>query len=160
MKIQVLRDSKLVQAEIAPINKREIPLIKDGWTFNWRKIATEADANEQIYALKIEETGTVEGVLHLIYRDGMYEMEHLEIAPHNIGSSQKKYQDVAGCLIAFGCYRSLSLNNEFRGVLAFIPKAELEDWYIQKYGAEPGIHGRMIFLNATPDLISKYIYRD
>ena len=83
--------------------------------------------------------------MQLRTEEGMLIMDTLEIAPHNIGSRNKKFYRVAGCLIAFGCRESLKLemNNPYKGFLTFTSKSNLISIYQENYGATLAMGQRM-----------------
>jgi len=67
----------------------------------------------------------------------------LEIAPHNIVQRSKKYDYVAGCLIAFANKESFKLEGNYKGFLIFVSKTSLIKWYSKKYGAIAVLGQRM-----------------
>lgn len=70
-----------------------------------------------------------------IYFGEMVYMNNLETAPENIGKN-KKYERVAGSLIAFGCKFSLEYGKgDYHGYLTFESKTKLIPLYKEKYGA-------------------------
>ena len=92
--------------------------------------------------------------------DEMLYMNTIEVAPHNYGSNGK-YENVAGCLIAFGCLKSFELGkNHYEGYLTFESKTELIQFYQKKYGASIAA-GQRMFINpkAGLNLIEKYLNR-
>lgn len=85
-------------------------------------------------------------------------MDVIEIAPHNIGSSNKKYNDVAGCLIAFACRESFKIEGNYKGFLTFTSKTNLIDWYKNTYGATQTLGQRMFIDDlAGLKLTEKYL---
>ncbi len=71
---------------------------------------------------------------------------------------QKKFDHVAGCLIAFGCRESLKLNNAYKGYLTFVSKSKLVELYKDKYLATQTIGTRMyIDPMSGEELINKYL---
>ncbi len=86
-------------------------------------------------------------------------MDVLEIAPHNIGRN-KRYDYVAGCLIAFACKESFKLGGNYKGFLTFVSKTNLIEWYSSKYGAELALGQRMFidWENGTK-LVQRYLHR-
>ena len=150
--------NKLVEAEIVSIKKKYIPLKKDGWNFNWRQLSK--NDNTQSYVLKlISSKEKVEGALLLKIEENMLIMDVLEVAPHNIGS-KKRYDYVAGSLIAYACRESFKLEGNYKGFLTFVSKTNLIDWYIEKYGAELALGQRMfIDWENGKKLIEKYLNR-
>ena len=152
------RNGKLVKSEIRRMDKGLIPLKKNGWNFNWKNLSRIE--NTQSYILRTNDTPSqVEGALCLKREYGMLIMEALELAPHNIGQS-KRYDYVAGCLIAFGCKESFGLDGDYRGFLTFTSKSNLVEWYRKKYGAELALGQRMfIDWQNGERLIEKYLDR-
>lgn len=150
---------KLVKAEIIVAERKDAPLKRDGWNFSWIKLLQEE--NSQVYFLKtIESPKSVEGALQLKIENGMLIMELLEIAPHNIGKENKKYDHVAGCLIAFACRESIKIDGVYTGFLTFVSKTNLIDWYTDKYGAILTLGHRMyIDYNGGLKLIKEYLER-
>lgn len=137
-----VQNDQLVKAEIIVPKPNEIPLKKDGWNFNWRELSK--DKNSRMFILRtIGLKPSVEGALQLKIENEMLIMNVLEIAPHNIGRKNKKYDYVAGCLIAFACKESFKLKSAYKGFLTFMAKTSLIEWYSKKYGASIGLGQRM-----------------
>ena len=137
-----VQKDQLVKAEIVVPEPNEIPLKKDGWNFNWRKLSKEK--NSKVFILRtIGRNPSVQGALQLKIENEMLIMNVLEIAPHNIGRKNKKYDYVAGCLIAFACKESFKLKSTYKGFLTFMAKTSLINWYSKKYGASIGLGQRM-----------------
>lgn len=135
-------NGKLIKSEIVPIDKRKIPLKKDGWNFNWRQLSKEE--NGQTFFLRtINSPNQVEGALQLKFEYDMLVMDALELAPQNIGQKNKRYDYVAGCLIAFACRESFKIEGDYKGFLTFVSKTNLIEWYAKKYGAELALGQRM-----------------
>ena len=155
-----IAESELIEAEIIPAKISEMPLKKDGWNFNWKELFKEK--NTETYVLRIKgETPTIEGVLQLRIEEEMLIMDLIEIAPHNLGSINKKYDFVAGCLIAFACRESfITLDGNYKGYLTFTSKTNLIDWYSTKYGAVQA-NGQNMYIDGDQGslLINEYLYR-
>ena len=150
---------ELVTAEIVTFDRKNIPLKKDGWSFNWRQMSREE--NGQVYFLRtINSPDQIEGALYLKFEYDMLIMEALELAPHNIGQRKKRYDYIAGSLIAFGCRESFKIEGDYKGFLTFVSKTNLIKWYIEKYGAELALGQRMfIDWDNGEKLIEKYLNR-
>lgn len=129
-----------VKAKIAEVrNKIELPTITDGWRFNFRK--NSKGKNFKTYVLSTNNTpNQIEGCL-IINTENQYQdyMAFVEVAPHNKGEN-RKYDRVAGCLIAFACKQSFINNKE--GYLAFDvleenveDETKLMELYSTKYNA-------------------------
>lgn len=151
-------NKKLVEAEIVCIDTKNAPLKKNGWNFNWRQLAKEKNA--KTYILRLYDTQSIQGALHLKIEYDMLIMDVLEVAPHNIGSKKKLYDYVAGCLIAFACRESFKLESDYKGFLTFVSKSNLIKWYSEKYGAVSTLGQRMyIDWEVGKQLIDKYLHR-
>jgi len=152
-------NERLTESEIIPIGKKTIPLKKDGWNFNWRELTKET--NSQTYILRTLNTpGQIEGALQLKTEDNMLVMDALELAPHNIGHKNKRYDYVAGCLIAFACRESFKIEGDYKGFLTFVSKTNLIEWYSTKYGVSVAL-GQRLFIdwNTGERLIKQYLER-
>ncbi len=148
----------LVPALISEAVSGDMPLKKDGWNFNWRQLYKTEGA--KFYKLTLESSPSkIEGMLMLSRRfDKMVFMNDLETAPHNIGNG-KKYDFVAGCLLAFAWRESfLEGKNGYKGYLSFESKTALIDLYCRKYGAKQAM-GQSLFIDpeAGRVLVSKYL---
>ncbi len=146
-----------VSFEIVVMDAKSLPLKKDGWQFNWRKLASIGHT----YVLASRNTpNSVEGALCLSMKSGMLFMEALELAPHNVGHKHKRYDHVAGCLIAYACRESFKTEGEYEGFLGFVSKTELIHWYVEKYGAKVALGQRMYFDPEIGDhLVKEYLFR-
>ncbi len=138
MKIYNLKDKEYFQVKIVKATKDQIPLKKNGWEFNW-KLALKKG---QVYLLKTKFDSLVQGAIQIIVDDGMLTMEIIELAPWNIGS-KKKYDFVAGILIAFCCKEAFKLKSRYTGFLTFTSKTSLVEHYKLKFGAIQTIGQRM-----------------
>jgi len=150
-------NGELVGSEIIPAGTKAIPLKKDGWNFNWRQLTKEG----KVFVLRtLDSVEQIQGALCLKIVHEMLVMEALELAPHNIGQKDKRYDYVAGCLIAFACRESFKIKGDYKGFLTFVSKTNLIKWYSEKYGAELALGQRMfIDWENTEILIDKYLNR-
>lgn len=155
MIIQSKKDKLRIECEIIRLRRSLVPKKNDGWTFNWLK--AYKSSSKSIYCLKESVSERIHGLIQLIEDDGMLIMELIELAPFNIGSS-KQFENVAGCLIAFGCRESLKLNSAYKGYLTFVSKTSLIELYKTKYLATQTLGTRMyIDPNSGETLINKYL---
>lgn len=151
-----LENDELIEVEIV-VASGKMPLKKDGWKFDWNKLIKEK--NTKSYVLKLKGNyQSIEGVIQLRIENDMLIMDVIEIAPHNFGSSDKRFDHVAGCLIAFGCRESFKIKGNYKGFLTFTSKTNLIDWYKKKYGATQALGQRMFIDDLTGlKLIEKYL---
>lgn len=145
MKVKIVRveDKQDIAARIVQSgNKPVLPSLTDGWQFNFKTNTKKEKLST--YILVCEETAdTIEGCLSfkMKYTNEPY-MAYVEIAPHNKGS-KRRYDHVAGCLIAFASRLSfIHGKGDFKGWLAFdvleqqkANEIKLMAMYSSKYGA-------------------------
>ncbi len=154
-----LKTNSLVEGSITKASAKAMPLKKEGWNFNWRTIIKKKDTETFSLILK-SNPEVVQGVINLRIQEGMLVMDLVEIAPHNIGRTDKRYDYVAGCLIAFACRESFKLESTYKGFLTFESKTKLIDWYREKYHAKIAMGQKMyIEPNGGQLLIDVYLNR-
>src|SRR5271156_5997678 len=144
MKVKIIRisDNQPVDTEIIQPAGLPLPSIIDGWRFNFKKYSKKAGF--QTYILVCDDTpDIIEGCLIFQMKDNTEPyMAYIEIAPHNMGA-YKKYDKVAGCLIAFACRLSfIHGKDDYNGWLSFdVMEKDKKDeiklmaLYCLKYGA-------------------------
>lgn len=148
MKI-VLKETKTdneFEALILPAGKEDMPSRKSEWQFNWKKLVKVEGA--LFFKVVLEQAPVqIEGILMLtLINAEMLYMNNIEVAPHNYGRNGK-YENVAGCLIAYACKKSFELGKgNYLGFLAFDSKTELIQLYKEKYGATWAI-GQKMFID-------------
>ena len=143
MNVKILEfETKLeIKSKISLVttNKANLPSINDGWRFNFSKHSKGKDY--ETYILTTDKTPEIiEGCLIInIKTPFQVYVAFVEVASHNKGN-EKKYDRVAGCLIAFACRQSFI--NDKEGYLAFDVLEEKKEneirlmkLYSQKYNA-------------------------
>ncbi len=160
MEVHILETStdKEKLAEISRATSIELPKKKDGWKFTWRNLFKVEGG--QIYKLGIvDKESEIEGMLMItLMNEEMLYMNTIEVAPHNYGS-KGRYDNIAGCLIAFACLKSFELGkNDYEGFLTFESKTELIQLYQDKYRANLAAGQRMFIQpEMSLKLIEKYL---
>lgn len=160
MKIQILEQAtnQHLEGMINSSKRQELPLKKNGWQFNWKKLYKTEGATFFKLTLFINPS-SIEGMLMLtLMNEEMLYMNNIEVAPHNFGSNGK-YDNIAGCLIAYACYKSFELGkNHYRGYLTFDSKTKLIPLYQRKYGATLAMGQKMFIEPKNGErLIEKYL---
>lgn len=154
MKVKIIEVStkEYVDGTIKEAGKMELPTIHDGWRYNFKKHAKVKGA--RTFVLVAEETPEIiEGCLifEMINNREPY-MAYIELAPHNKGEL-KKYDLVAGCLIAFACRLSFNYGEgPFRGYLAFHVSEEKEEDQIKLMAHYSKMY-KAIWLKGTKKMI-------
>jgi len=160
MKIQLLeqKTNLLLSGRINQAFSKDMPLKKHGWQFTWKTLYKTEGATFFKLTLNISPSN-LEGILMLtLMNDEMLYMNNIEVAPHNLGS-KGQYDYVAGCLIAYACYKSFELGKDnYRGYLTFDSKTQLIPLYQQKYGATLAMGQKMFIApQIGQQLIDKYL---
>lgn len=170
MQVTILNVStdELTSGVISNGKKVTLPSIHSGWRFNFDK-HSKALKNAETYILVADETpDVIEGCLifQLIDKALPY-MAFVEVAPHN-RTNPKRYEYVAGCLIAYAFRLSvLKGKGDYKAQLFFDVKEEKEEMqkklmrlYKQKYKALQLSDTRMVIIDdAGYELIEKYLNR-
>lgn len=168
MKVKIIKAA--TAEEVAALIKKgkiaEMPSIQQGWRFNFDKELKKLP-NATGYLLVTEETPSIiEGcmIFQLIDKKEPY-MAFVEVAPHN-KKDKRKYDRVAGCLIAYAYQLSLIEGWEhFKGYLQFDVMEEnkedekkLMSVYSSKYHAKRFGDTTMIIADDDGDaLITEYL---
>lgn len=152
-----IQNSELIEVEIV-LSSGNMPLKTEGWKFDWNKLIKEKITKTYILRLK-NNSQSIAGLLQLRIENDMLIMDAIEIAPNNFSSSNKKFDNVAGCLIPFACRESFKIEGVYKGYLTFTSKTSLIEWYKIKYGAIQSLGQRMYIDDAMGiKLTEKYLY--
>lgn len=116
-------------------------ITKTRYFFDWK----QASKNCLVYKLSLAESEDILGLIGLIEipSENRIEIALICVSKENKGRS-KKYDGIAGCLIAFACRMALE-NFGFDACVSLIPKTELKSHYINKYKMKDG--GWQIYLD-------------
>ena len=137
-------DIKLVSAEdFEQINETK-------FYFDW---TTE----DPVYKLSLIESGEILGLMALDNfpsEQQRMEIKLLSVSKEIVGKN-KKYDRIAGNLIAFSCRESVKLYG-INALVSLLPKTKLKPHYIRLYGMQNA--GRLVFLSGKPllKLIQEY----
>lgn len=156
--LEDVSSGKLIEALISKASKNDMPLRNYGWHFTWN-ILVETEGAEFYKLTKLGSPKDIEGILMLtLLNEEMLYMNNLEVAPHNYGS-KGRLTNVAGCLLAFACYKSFELGKGYYlGYLSFDSKTELINLYQKKHEATLAVGQKMFFDPlAGKKLIKQYL---
>ncbi|MHA4806980.1 hypothetical protein ACX0G9_02675 [Flavitalea flava] len=141
--IEVASGRKLT-ASISPLEDKDFKLItKKRHSFDWKKERGVAD----LFKLTLPGESEILGLLALIDfpREFRIQIQLLSVSRENLGRS-KKYEGIAGCLIAFAGRIAVSKYFE-QACISLLPKTELRSHYKSKYGMLDG--GPQLFLEGA-----------
>ena len=121
---------KKVEAIIEAVNRNEFRSIEksERFGFDWNVEATNI-----VCKLSAIENTEILGVMSLIdFQDQNWiKINLLESSYENVGAN-KKYDRIAGCLIAYACRMVFKRN--YYGAIGLFPKTRLKKHYMEKYG--------------------------
>ncbi|MCO5950712.1 hypothetical protein [Mucilaginibacter flavidus] len=122
-------------------------------SFNWKKLKD----GFVIYKLSLIGDDDILGVIALKYYppEERTEIKLLAVSAENKGKN-KRYERIAGCLIAFAGREAIRIYGRYP-CLSLIPKTELKEHYISKYGMIDG--GWQLYLEDAPlfRVINEYL---
>jgi hypothetical protein len=168
MKVKILEVSadELQHALIRVGEEKELPSIHNNWRFNF---AAQLKKLSHAKAYVLVAAGTpdiIEGCMIFQWIDKVVPyMAYIEIAPYNRGDN-KKYDYVAGCLIAFAFKQTFqSRDPNYKGYLTFDVMEETEQEteklmkiYSQRYNARRSSPTQMVIIDEDGDaLVNKYL---
>lgn len=121
------------------------------WRFNWNK---PYELGYHVYELFISNSDIVQGRIALKIDGGVADVNIVETAPHNFGSSGQ-YIGVGAHLFAIACLESYNAGCD--GYVAFDSKSNLMSYYSKELGAKSLFGIRMVIEEKEAALlISKY----
>ncbi len=152
MRIEERVSGKTHEIEIVPVIPLDYQEIsKPRFWFNWNE-----ETSNEVYKLRIEETKDILGLISLesIQRESRIEIRLLAVSRENRGEN-KKFDHIAGNLIAFACIRATTLFGEWACV-SLTPKTLLINHYMKKYKMLQA--GRSLFVDGLEliELIKRY----
>ncbi|SDE65201.1 hypothetical protein SAMN05216464_10899 [Mucilaginibacter pineti] len=144
-----------VRVSITKIDAKEIALINKSkrFDFNWNK-----EKANSVYKLTGEGIQEPLGLISLIERpdDLAMEIRLIAVSKDNKGK-ERKYERIAGCMIAFACKEAFTVG--YQGFICLKPKTLISDHYKEKYNL---ISTKLFLISEgknSLDLIHKY-YQD
>lgn len=112
------------------------------YLFDWN-----TEKNKLVYKLRLDNSDEILGLMSLEKIDSEHRIQInlLAVSKENRGKL-KKYDGIAENLIVFACREALKFYAE-NACVSLIPKTELKQHYIKKYGMLDG--GRQVFLEGV-----------
>lgn len=146
---------KRIEVKVEAVSQQEFALIRQlgQFLFDWTQLK-----EERVYKLIPDGASDMAGLMALIDHAhpefGFIEIKLIESAKENVGKN-KKYERVAGTLLAFACKEAFKLG--YDGTVFLIPKTGLLDHYIQKYGFKQAGRGLCLDLTGSMQVINTYL---
>jgi len=123
----------------------------ENFEFDWSK-----EAAYETYKLSLTSDGQILGLLSFsrVIEELRIEIRLLEISSKNRGKG-KKYDRIAGILIAYACKESFQ--NGFYGFVSLVPKTRLIKHYEEKYGFQQFGKHLAVELETSEFLMNRYL---
>jgi hypothetical protein len=143
-----------VQAIIEPVKPGDYKIIKKSKrfpVFDWDK-----EKRNEVLKIRLIDSGEILGLMSLIdFKTEMWiKINLLQSSEDNVGK-YKKYEGIAGCLIAYAC--NLAFEKGYGGTVSLEPKTVLMEHYIKKYDLNNGGKHFYTELQNSKLLIEKYL---
>ena len=109
-----------------------------------------------VYKIRLELENEILGLISLqdIPKEFRIHIRLIEVNERDVGKD-KRYSNIAGCLIAFSC--QLAFEYDYEGFVSLYSKTELEEHYIKQFGFEKFGKNLFVELQASQRLIDKYL---
>lgn len=150
--IQVKSQERLeaLVEKLAPLELKQILKSKQ-FKFRWN-----TESKYEVYKLYIIESEEIVGLMSLQdwANELRLEIRLIESSKDNVGS-HKKYDRLAGTLIAFAC--GTSFERGYNGFISLFPKTALRIHYINEYGMEEA--GKSVYSDTlnSAELMDMYL---
>lgn len=146
--------NELRQVHVLPVENDDFKklAVKRYW-FNWKRLKN----GSTIYKLTFTNDDDILGLIALVDypAEERTEIKLLAVSAENVGRN-KQYERIAGCLIAFAGSEAVRKFKNYPA-LSLIPKTEIKQHYIHKYGMIDA--GWQLYLEDIPllDVIKEYL---
>lgn len=153
MKVISNKLGELFEAVIELVEDRDWPAIHNdnSFSFNWN-----FEKEQIVYKIRLKLEEEILGLVSIedIPREFRIHVRLIELNSKDVGKSER-YDNIAGCLLAFVC--QLAFQKDYEGYVSLQPKTDLIGHYIAKYGFHQLGKNLFIELNDSEKLIHKYL---
>lgn len=153
MKLYNTKTNTDVEAEIIQIDLKELKKIEKSKRFGFKWVEEKEYA---VYKIVEVETSLPLGLMSIIDYPEEYRI-HINLIEnsHENKGKKKVFDKVAGCLLAYAA--QLSFESKYGGFTSLVPKTELIELYVKKYGFKQ--LGRQLALDGMDAvrIINKYL---
>lgn len=155
MRVLHVISGKYIEARITILRKEELTYtVMKRFDFDW-----ERELEFGVYKITFINDDYILGLIstQINLTERRFEIRLLELSRENIGAL-KKYDRLAGCLIAFAC--KMSFKEGLDGFVSLIPKTVLISHYMKKYFFSP--MGMQLYVEGevAVALITAYLEND
>jgi hypothetical protein len=129
---------------------------KADWLFDWQ--GELKDKDRMVYNLTtVNNAGIIHGLISITDKGDHIFMNLIESAKFNKGSN-RLYKGVGGNLVAFACKTAFEL--KYEGVVSFIAKTQLIEYYEQVLGAKVFAGNRMYISTKNSVTLVRRYFKD
>jgi len=136
---------QITKADISDLNP------STNFEFDWNQ-----EKEYEVFKLETKSEDEILGLISLkiVFEELRIEIRLIEIQKTNVGKN-KRYEKIAGILIAYACKRSFDLG--FYGFVSLIPKTQLQEHYQLKYGFKQFGRHLAVQLEESEIIMNKYL---
>ncbi len=119
--------------------------------FNWN-----TERKNEVFKIRLKNSDEILGLMSLLdfKKELWLKINLLQTSEENVGR-KKKYDRIAGCLIAFACKQAFIRG--YDGTVALEPKTDLKKHYTEKYGMQNAGKHFYTELQNSERLIKEYL---
>ena len=145
-----VRDKQRIPVQISRARKSDLKTNRN-FEFDWSE-----ESIYDVFKIEVKRTNETLGLISLkiVPEELRIEIRLLEIQKANIGKN-KRYQKIAGILIAYACKKAFDLG--FFGFVSLIPKTRLQNHYQEKYGFKQFGRHLAVQLEESEMIMNKYL---
>lgn len=150
MYVSDLLEKRKVQVRITKTSTSDLSQ-NSNFVFDWSK-----EKGYNVFKLETKTSNELLGLLSykIVSEELRIEIRLIEINKANVGK-HKRYERIAGILLAHACKRAFDLG--FYGFVSLIPKTKLQEHYQQKYGFRKFGRHLAIQLKESESIMNKYL---
>lgn len=153
MRVRHKSSGELIEARIEPVEGEDWANIQknNAFQFDWN-----LEKRHETYKIRLDSDEEILGLISFKDIPGEFRIHIclIEVNFRDVGR-KKRYDHLAGCLLAFACEQSFK--RDYEGYISLRPKTELIKHYMSKYGFQQLGKNLFIDLADAERLINEYL---
>lgn len=153
MKVRHKSSGELIEARVEPVEGKDWANIEknNAFQFDWN-----LEKRHEAYKIRLDSDEEILGLISFkdIPREFRIHICLIEVNRKDVGR-KKRYDHLAGCLLAFACEQSFK--RDYDGYVSLRSKTELIGHYVSKYGFQQLGKNLFIDLADAERLINEYL---
>ncbi|KGE89698.1 MAG: hypothetical protein ACE362_07120 [Phaeodactylibacter xiamenensis] len=153
MKVRHKSSGELIEARVEPVEGKDWANIEknNAFQFDWT-----LEKRHETYKVRLDSDEEILGLISFKDIPGEFRIHIclIEVNRRDVGR-KKRYDHLAGCLLAFACEQSFK--RDYEGYVSLRPKTELIGHYVSKYGFRQLGKNLFVELADAERLINEYL---